>query len=60
VDAISYASANVPARKLIKPSILNDPSVYPKDEALAKCELLADLGEATTLLDQYWTEIKAQ
>jgi len=60
VNAISYASANVPARKLIKPEILNDPAIYPPDAALQKCEFLEDLGETTTLLDEAWTEIKAQ
>ncbi|HWZ84868.1 MAG TPA: spermidine/putrescine ABC transporter substrate-binding protein [Thermoanaerobaculia bacterium] len=60
VNGISYASPNVPARKFIRPEILNDPAIYPSEEALAKCELLEDIGDATTILDEYWTEIKAQ
>ena len=60
VNGIRYASANVPARRFILPEILNDPAVYPSDEALAKCEFLEDIGEATSILDEYWTEIKAQ
>ncbi len=60
VNGISYASANLPARRFIRPEILNDPAVYPPEEALAKCELLEDIGDATTILDEYWTEIKAQ
>ncbi len=60
VNAISYASANVPARQFIRPAVLNDEAIYPSEEALARCEFLEDIGEATTLLDQYWTEIKAQ
>ena len=60
VNGISYASANVPARKFIRPEILNDPAIYPSEAALAKCELLEDIGDATTILDEYWTEIKAQ
>jgi spermidine/putrescine transport system substrate-binding protein len=60
VNAISYASTNLPARKLVKPEIANDPAIYPSEEALAKCEFTEDIGEATTILDQYWTEIKAQ
>ena len=60
VNGVSYASANVPARKFILPEILNDASIYPSDEVIARCEFLEDIGDTTTLLDQYWTEIKAQ
>jgi spermidine/putrescine transport system substrate-binding protein len=60
VNAISYASANVAARKLIEPAILNDPAIYPAESSLTKCEFIEDVGEATTLYDRYWTEIKAQ
>src|SRR5262249_47565377 len=37
VNGVSYASANVPARRLIRPEILNDPAVYPPPEALERC-----------------------
>ncbi len=60
VDGIRYASPNSAARKFIRPDILADPAVYPSDEALARCELVEDIGDATTILDEYWTEIKAQ
>jgi spermidine/putrescine transport system substrate-binding protein len=60
VNGISYASANVPARRFIRPEILNDPAIYPSQEALSKCEFIEDIGEATSILDEYWTEIKAQ
>jgi len=60
VNGIRYASPNVAARPFIEPSILADPAVYPSDEALARCELVEDIGDATTILDEYWTEIKAQ
>jgi spermidine/putrescine-binding protein len=59
VNGIRYASAHVPARKFIRPEILNDPAVYPSQEALAKCEFIEDIGEATSILDEYWTEIKS-
>ena len=60
VNGISYASANVPARRFIRPEILNDPAIYPSEEALSNCEFIEDIGEATSILDEYWTEIKAQ
>lgn len=60
VNGVSYASANVPARPFIRPEILNDPAVYPPPGALERCEFVKDIGDATTILDEYWTEIKAQ
>lgn len=60
VNGISYASANVPARRYIRPEILNDPAIYPAAEALRNCEFVKDIGEATEVMDEYWTEIKAQ
>lgn len=60
VDGVHYASANVPARKLIAPAILNDKAIYPDDATIARCELLEDLGDATTVLDRLWTEVKSQ
>lgn len=59
VEGVSYASANAAARPLIDPEILADPAIYPPDEILDRCEFIDDLGETTTLLDRYWTEIKA-
>jgi spermidine/putrescine-binding protein len=58
VDGIRYASPNLAARRFIDPKILADPAVYPSDDALARCELLEDIGDATTTMDEYWTEIK--
>ena len=60
VDGVHYASANVPARKLISPAILDDEAIYPDDATLARCELLEDLGDATTVVDRLWTEVKSQ
>jgi len=60
VNVVHYANANRAARPFIQPEILNNPGVYPPDEVLARCEFIEDLGETTTLLDQLWTEIKAQ
>jgi len=58
VNGISYASANVPARRFIRAPILNDPAIYPPASALERCEFVRDIGEATEAMDEYWTEIK--
>ncbi len=55
-----YATPNIEARKLLDPAILEDPANYPPKEEIEKGEYLADLGEATTLFDRIWSEIKVQ
>ena len=60
VNHVHYAGANRAALPLIDVKIKNDPSIYPPQEVLDRCELIEDLGETTQLLDRLWTEVKAQ
>jgi spermidine/putrescine-binding protein len=60
VNNVNYASTNEGARKHIKPEILNNPWIYPPQEALKNCEFMEDPGAAMELLDKLWTEIKAK
>ena len=60
VNGVHYAGANKAALERIDAAIRNDPAIYPPQEVLDRCELLEDLGETTQLLDELWTEIKAQ
>jgi spermidine/putrescine-binding protein len=60
VNAVRYASPNEAARPLVDRAILASPAIYPPPPILDRCELIEDLGSTTTLLDQLWTEIKAQ
>jgi spermidine/putrescine-binding protein len=55
-----YPSPNEAAKKFIRPDILKDPARYPDDKTLASCEFIQDLGETSTLLDRYWTEVKSR
>ncbi len=55
-----YASPNEAAKQFIKSEILNDPARYPSEQTLANCEFLQDLGETSTVVDRYWTEIKSK
>ena len=56
----NYTTASRGARALILPEVLNNPSVFPPEEALIKCEYVRDLGKTMSLYDQYWTELKAK
>lgn len=60
VNGVHYAGANRAALPKIDPAIRNDPAIYPPQEVLDRCELIEDLGETTQLLDELWTEVKAQ
>jgi spermidine/putrescine-binding protein len=60
VNHVHYAAANQAALPLIDAKIKNDPSIYPPQEVLNRCELIEDLGETTQLVDRLWTEVKAQ
>lgn len=60
VNGVNYASTNAAAKAFVKKEILENPAIYPPDELLQKCEQMEDLGEATSLMDRYWTEIKAE
>ena len=55
-----YPSPNGDAAPYIKKEILEDPARYPDEATLSKCEFLKDLGQTSTLLDRYWTEIKSR
>jgi spermidine/putrescine-binding protein len=60
VNGAHYAGANQAAFDHIDEKIRNNPAIYPPKEVLDRCELIEDLGETTQLLDELWTEIKAQ
>lgn len=60
VNDVHYAGANRAAFDRIDEKIRTNPAIYPPQEVLDRCELIEDLGETTTLLDELWTEIKAQ
>ena len=60
VNHVHYACANQAALPLIDARIRNDPSIYPPQDVLNRCELIEDLGETTQMVDRLWTEVKAQ
>lgn len=55
-----YASPNDAANEFIDAEILEDPAIYPPPEVMDKLEFIRDVGEATTLYDRLWTEIKTE
>lgn len=59
VNFVHYPSTIETAKKLVAPEILNNPSVYPGDDVLAKLEWMRDVGEANELYEKIWNEVKS-
>lgn len=53
-----YGNPNIEAYPYIDKEIMADLSVYPPEEEIAKGEYLEDIGEAVTLFDKIWSEVK--
>jgi spermidine/putrescine transport system substrate-binding protein len=56
---IHYATADAAARGLLPPEEVNNTTIYPAPDLIAKSEQVLDIGEATSLYDRAWTEIQA-
>lgn len=56
---IKYATSNADAKKLVPQEDLDNPAIYPTPEQVAKSEMLVDVGDATKLYDEAWTEVMA-
>lgn len=55
-----YASPVQAAEPYLKPEIREEPAIYPPPEVMQRLEWIEDVGEATTLYDRIWTEVRAQ
>lgn len=55
---LPYTNPNLEAQKLMDKTILDDISAYPPKEVLAKGEFLRDVGDATKIYDEIWSELK--
>ncbi len=54
-----YASPNQAAEEFIDPEILQDPAIYPPEEVEARLQFIEDLGDATTLYNDAFAELRA-
>ncbi|MBN1149375.1 MAG: spermidine/putrescine ABC transporter substrate-binding protein [Anaerolineales bacterium] len=54
-----YASPNAAAEELFDEEFLNDPTVYPPDEVLDRLQYIRPVGEAESIYQRLWDEIKA-
>lgn len=54
-----YASPNKAAEAQLDPEFLNDPAVYPPQEVLEKLQYITEVGDAQTLYERLWDEVKS-
>jgi spermidine/putrescine-binding protein len=60
VNEMHYACGSKGARAFIDKEILENEVIYPTDETIARCEFIQDVGDAITVYDELWTEIKSE
>ncbi|WP_280535379.1 extracellular solute-binding protein [Halopenitus sp. POP-27] len=53
-----YGSPNEAAEEYISEDVLNNESIYPPEEIMENLEYIQNIGQATTLYDEAWQEIK--
>jgi spermidine/putrescine transport system permease protein len=58
--SMKYSSPNRAALPLLPAELRGNPAVFPPPEAMARLELIQDLGDATIAYDRLWTEVKAR
>ncbi|MBS3947342.1 MAG: spermidine/putrescine ABC transporter substrate-binding protein [Dethiobacter sp.] len=57
---IQYGNPNREAWPLLEAEFRENPAIFPTEESLANSEWLRTIGEATTLYDRLWTEVKGR
>ncbi len=58
-NTIHFATPNAEAQKLLPAEELNNPTIYPPSDVIAKSEPILDVGDFTTVYDRAWTEVQA-
>jgi spermidine/putrescine transport system permease protein len=59
-NTMKYSTPNRAALPLLPSELRANPAVFPPAEAVARLELIQDLGEATVVYDRLWTEVKSR
>lgn len=54
-----YASPNAAAESQLGEDFLNDPAVYPPQEVLSKLQYIRPVGEAESVYQRLWDEVKS-
>lgn len=55
-----YASPNRAAKEFITPDDLANTAIYPAEEMMGKLEFIVDVGDASQMYDEIWTQVKSE
>ncbi|WP_229774098.1 polyamine ABC transporter substrate-binding protein [Halocalculus aciditolerans] len=55
---VYYPTPNAAAKEYIDDAALNNPAIYPPDEVMQNLEFIRNIGQATQLYSEAWTEIQ--
>lgn len=55
---VYYATPNEAAKQYVDDAALDNPSIYPPKEVMKKLEFIKNIGQATQLYSEAWTEIQ--
>lgn len=53
-----YPTPNAAAKEYVNQDALDNPAIYPPEDVFEQLEFIENLGDATTLYSQAWTEIQ--
>ena len=57
VERLSFATASIPAYKLLPEELRDDATLFPPESVISKCESLAPVGDFEEVYDRYWTQL---
>ena len=57
-NELGYAVPNIEAKKLVKPEVLSNPSIFPPYDFVSRCNFIDDLGDFDEEYAAAWDEIK--
>jgi spermidine/putrescine transport system substrate-binding protein len=55
---VYYATPNEAAKEFVDDAALENESIYPSEETMQNLEFIRNLGEATTMWSEAWTEVQ--
>ena len=55
---VYYATPNAAAKEYVDEAALENESIYPSEETMQNLEFIRNLGQATTMWSEAWTEVQ--
>jgi spermidine/putrescine transport system substrate-binding protein len=56
-ERLSFATPNQEALKQLPPEVRNNPTLFPPNSDLERCESVAPVGKFSEVYESYWTKL---